>query len=263
MNLHHESPSKKQIACAFGRKAVSYEHFASVQKELLQLVSSRIEKKGLKGNWVDLGCGTGVLEKILSEKEERFRITGVDLSYNSLKVFKERSLLYTSQVQSDIEKLPFRPGSIDGAVICSVLQWLRDIPAFLKTLSGLLKNGSSMVFSIFTIDSFRELISVRRDYGLSFPVNLMDQQDFRKMLPESGFFLEEHVEYHAVKYFPDAMELLRSLSSIGSTIVSGRRLSRSELWEFCRLYEDKFKTSQGIPLTYNAMVGTSIKKENI
>lgn len=261
MNSPPSLPTKKKIAAAFGSKAGTYNQFASVQKELLQSVRSRIIKCQSPGMWADLGCGTGILEEMLLDKDQNLHITGVDLSRNSLSILTEKKITGTFPVQADIENLPFKKGCFTGAVICSVLQWLDSSIPVLKGISGLLTRDGKLVFSVFTDGCFKELMEIRRHFGLSVPVRLSSPDDFTEQLKECGFSILEYDDYHCVKYFPSAMDLLRSLSSTGSTAVNGRQMSRSELQKFCRYYEDNFSTLHGIPLTYQAMIGTSVKKE--
>ncbi|NLP02293.1 MAG: methyltransferase domain-containing protein [Fibrobacter sp.] len=261
MNLPPSLPTKKKIAAAFSSKAGTYNQFASVQKELLQSVRNRIIKCQLAEMWVDLGCGTGILEEMLLDKDQNFHITGVDLSRNSLSILTGKKIPGIFPVQADIEKLPLKKGCFTGAIVCSVLQWLDTSIPVLKGISGLLTRNGKLVFSVFTDGCFKELTEIRRHFGLSVPVRLSSPDNFSEQLRESGFTLLEYEIYHCVKYFPSAMDLLRSLSSTGSTAVNGRRMSRSELQRFCRYYEDIFSTPHGIPLTYQAMIGTSVKKE--
>jgi len=71
---------------------------------------------------MDIGCGSGCSGEILTDNGHIW--VGVDISPSMLKVAIER------EVDGDLflldmgQGLPFRPGSFDGAISISALQWL-------------------------------------------------------------------------------------------------------------------------------------------
>ncbi len=71
---------------------------------------------------LDLGCGSGLSGEVLSEQGHVW--VGLDISQAMLGVAVEREV-EGDLVYSDMgDGLPFRPGSFDGAVSISALQWL-------------------------------------------------------------------------------------------------------------------------------------------
>lgn len=76
---------------------------------------------------LDLGCGSGISSKCIEEFGHNW--IGVDISPAMINVAKERrkegELEDLQILQSDLgDGLPFRPGSFDGAISISALQWL-------------------------------------------------------------------------------------------------------------------------------------------
>lgn len=107
---------------------------------------------------LDVGCGSGLSGDVLSEAGHYW--VGFDVSKAMLNVAKER------QVDGDIilhdagQNLPFRPGSFDGCISVSALQWLcasnkkednpvRRLHTFFSSLYACLSRGSKAVFQFY------------------------------------------------------------------------------------------------------------------
>lgn len=76
---------------------------------------------------LDLGCGSGLSSQTIEELGHRW--IGVDISEAMISVAKEKKregdIEDLQVVQSDLGAgLPFKPGSFDGAISISALQWL-------------------------------------------------------------------------------------------------------------------------------------------
>lgn len=98
------------------------EHMTNRAIELLELK----EKDGPQ-LLLDLGCGSGLSSQCIEEFGHKW--VGVDISEAMINVAKERrndgDLEDLQIVQSDLgDGLPFKPGSFDGAISISALQWL-------------------------------------------------------------------------------------------------------------------------------------------
>lgn len=76
---------------------------------------------------LDLGCGSGLSSRVIEEYGHRW--IGVDISEAMINVAKHKKsdgdLDDLQIIQSDLgDGLPFKPGSFDGAISISALQWL-------------------------------------------------------------------------------------------------------------------------------------------
>lgn len=253
------TPEKKQIASAFGLKSISYDSSAVVQKELLSRLKILITDNS-NDLWADLGCGTGYLEQLISSSEFSFRILGIDIAFKSLNYFQSRQIADTIAVNADIENLPFKKNSIDGIIIASVIQWFTDPESVLRSISEILKKNGTLLFAAFVNDSFWELNQLKQDWGLKIPVHLPDCKKFLDFVKKSGFSIKETDVYESTIYFQSAFELLKSISAIGGTATSGKRLKRYSLMKFCDDYEKRYGSDKGIPITYKAVIGKAIKE---
>lgn len=110
---------------------------------------------------LDIGCGTGLSGEVLSELGHTW--VGVDVSPSMLSVAQEEGC-DGSLVVCDIgEGLPFRPGSFDGAISISTVQWLctafkkadnpkARIKRFFESLYACLRRGTRAVIQLYPED---------------------------------------------------------------------------------------------------------------
>lgn len=72
---------------------------------------------------LDVGCGSGLSGQVLDERGHYW--VGCDISKAMLDVASERECESGDLVHSDMgQGLPFRPGSFDGVISVSAIQWL-------------------------------------------------------------------------------------------------------------------------------------------
>ena len=71
---------------------------------------------------LDVGCGSGISGEVLSEHGHFF--VGMDISPHMLHVARERDCEGDLILQDVGQSFKFRPGSFDGAISISAIQWL-------------------------------------------------------------------------------------------------------------------------------------------
>ncbi|EIN07252.1 S-adenosyl-L-methionine-dependent methyltransferase, partial [Punctularia strigosozonata HHB-11173 SS5] len=120
---------------------------------------------------LDIGCGSGLSGEILDE--EGYIWTGVDISPSMLEVALEREVEGDLFLQDIGQGFGFRPGSFDGAISISVIQWLLNaetshptsspphrLTRFFTTLYSALRNPSRAVLQFYpTSDDQIQLIT--------------------------------------------------------------------------------------------------------
>ena len=74
---------------------------------------------------LDIGCGPGNVEAFLLEEERGYRITGIDLSNELLKIARERTPS-VNYVLGDIRELPFTAQEYDAVIASFCLPHLTD-----------------------------------------------------------------------------------------------------------------------------------------
>jgi 18S rRNA (guanine1575-N7)-methyltransferase len=119
---------------------------------------------------LDIGCGTALSGQVLEEAGHYW--VGMDISRHMLDIAANREL-DGDFVQSDMgEGVPFRPGTFDGAISISALQWLcnadtkeqvpqKRLKVFFESLYASLRSGTRAVFQFYPADSTQmEMITV-------------------------------------------------------------------------------------------------------
>jgi len=254
------TPAKSQIARAFGLKARFYDANAFIQKEMLSRLDFQLIQDSPDKIWADLGSGTGMSVELIRQKGICSQILGIDIAFESLRILKSKGLSNTFPILGDIEHLPLKNNSLDGAILTSVLQWFSSPFAVLKSISNLLKSKGILLFVTFTEGSFAELNFIKKESDLPIPVFLPDQNNICNLLKKAGFTILNTNMFESTLYFPTAFRLLKSLSVIGVTAVSGNRMSRRALFDFCKKFEENFQSDKGVPISYRALIGSARKE---
>ncbi|KAF8637352.1 hypothetical protein AX17_002851 [Amanita inopinata Kibby_2008] len=127
---------------------------------------------------LDIGCGSGLSGEILDEEGHIW--AGVDISPSMLEVALEREVEGDLFLQDVGQGFGFRPGSFDGAISISVLQWLLNadsthptsspphrLTRFFTTLHSALRNPSRAVFQFYpsSDDQIQLITSIAQKTG--------------------------------------------------------------------------------------------------
>jgi malonyl-CoA O-methyltransferase len=253
-------PSKKQIAAAFSVKAKGYRSAAFIQQQILGRLVPLVEaSNGLGLPWLDAGCGAGGLDIMLKERKSPVKLVRTDLSFGMLWLPNMSPTMLSPAVQSDIEALPFQSCVFGGVVASSVLQWLPRQDLGLAEIRRVLAPGSDMVFSVFLTGSFSQMFSLRQDRNLGIPLRLQSKDDFAGLMRKLGFSFLQLASFDEEYYFPSALDVMKYMSAIGSTAISGKRLMRKGIQTLCKDYEDRFTAVQGVPLSVRVGYGLAKK----
>ncbi|KAK3587591.1 hypothetical protein CHS0354_032791 [Potamilus streckersoni] len=118
---------------------------------------------------LDVGCGSGLSGECLTDQGHYW--IGIDISPHMLGVAQERDV-EGDLIQGDMgDGMPFRPGTFDGVISISALQWLcnadktyhhppRRLYKFFSTLYACMKRGARAVFQLYPENSSQlELIT--------------------------------------------------------------------------------------------------------
>jgi ubiquinone/menaquinone biosynthesis C-methylase UbiE len=254
------TPPKGRIARNFSLKALHYEANAHIQVKLLKRLVPLIAAcaSGQKP-WADLGCGSGVLQRLMAEARGPAPVFAcLDLALDAVRCVRNGPVGYA--VRGDMEALPFKPRSFEGAVTASVLQWLERPLTAIDRVSAILQDGGYWIFSIFVNDSFYELSETRKSLGLQVPVHCPASEEVTQAFTSKGFEVLEHELLQETVNFPDALSVLKNISATGAAVVPGKMLRRGDLAGFCEHYDRTFRTPEGVPLTWRALIGTARKR---
>jgi Methylase involved in ubiquinone/menaquinone biosynthesis len=253
-------PPRNRISLAFSKGARSYDQNARIQRRILENLSRKLPHKNLRGPWIDLGSGTGLLETMLTGAQKKVPIICIDLAQGPLKMLARQNNRPTIwPIQADIDHLPLKSGNFSVAIMSSVIQWLPDPAQSLLHTSSLLSRDGRLLFSYFCKGSFTELFAVRTEKGLPIPMELLSENSIRSLIEKSGLKIIELEMFTKKCYFISAWDILKNISAIGASAVAGPRLFKRQILLLCEEYERRFKTRRGVPISYTIALGLAKK----
>ncbi|MFR9604794.1 MAG: malonyl-ACP O-methyltransferase, partial [Rikenellaceae bacterium] len=198
---------------------------------------------------LEVGSGTGFLSReVLSHfAPSRFTINDITPQMEAFVPEVEG----VEFICADAESYPFE-GGYDLIVSSSAMQWFSAPEAFVQRMARALKPGGVLALSSFGMGNFKELTSL-----VGAAIDYHSADGYRAMFgPEFESLTIE--ESHLTLHFPTTRELLAHLKLTGvNGGLSREPLSITQLKRLVEEYDAKYRSSRGVPITYNPiyMVG--------
>lgn len=186
--------ARKNILCPkFPRSLFAFENrFLIVTSEIEKIIKNAKNKMSV----LDIGCGDGIYEKLLSrECLGKAMFTGVDFSQKQL----TRAAKYVNQtyrVDLDAEKLPVKNNSIDMVICSEVLEHLFFPEKTISEISHVLKPSGTLIITVPNVASLQTRLSLFFS-GFSPMVNFTKNR--------------EHIRFYSLV---DARQLIRNKFTI-------------------------------------------------
>jgi ubiquinone/menaquinone biosynthesis C-methylase UbiE len=171
--------------------------------------------------WLDVGCGTGVLSRWISDRKAV--VDGIDASPRMLEQAR-RSTPGVNLHLADAAQLPFADATFDGIVCSSVIEYLRDPAAALREAARVLRPDGNYVFSVPNRDSrLRKLLRLSHSVSgkpkwIRYSVHEFDAVALDTLLTERGFGI------NALTAFGPTIPILEQAASGSLLLVSAKKL---------------------------------------
>ncbi len=156
--------AKDYIRQRFSRAALSYDQFAHVQREAAGWLMAALSKE--PATILEIGCGTGNLTSLLTERFPAAQITALDFAETMVEQARnkvggsERICFHCVDAEAFIRSTTER---YDLVVSNATLQWFNDLPTTLRHIASLLTAQGMAALSLFGPGSFQELASAMRE----------------------------------------------------------------------------------------------------
>jgi malonyl-CoA O-methyltransferase len=248
----------------FSAAAETYENFAGVQNRvairLLELAQNEMPRGG-PSRILEIGCGTGVLTRLLLETFPASRLLALDLSPGMICAARKRianPLDTLGWVVGDAGDLPVH-SVFDAVFSSSVLHWADSPQAAMREIARSLNPGGVAALAVMTKGTLAELHAVRRRIA---PDNLpsadLPSPDLlRDAIGDAGLVIRKEAPVEILVTYPSAHSLLNALHDQGLTggrfSTSGRPLSRTQLRNLIAAYDRDYSGPEGVQATYRIL----------
>ena len=224
--MNSRPADKRGVAENFSSAAAAYESAAIAQSAIAANLVRRLPERGGIERIADLGCGTGVLAKLLFERYPAAAYSGLDMAPGMIAICRT-SFSGCGKADFRICDIEERDAVIPGCslVICScAVQWLHRPVETLAMWTGSLRPGGILACALLAEGSFCELADAyEKAAGRSFQgVRLWQAADSDSLLKAAdlkvincgGMKSGESV----VVQYSSAREALRSFKEIGALL---------------------------------------------
>ncbi|GAA4357993.1 malonyl-ACP O-methyltransferase BioC [Kangiella marina] len=258
--------SSSDIARSFSQAARSYDAAAFFQRIAGKRLFERLDYfKLAPKSIVDLGCGTGVFTRELSQRFPQAKVTGVDIAEGMIAWCKQQSQS-EDYLCADAMKLPFEDNSLDLIFSNLAIQWLEDLPQLFAELNRVLKPEGLLLFTTLGPDTLTELKQSFAAVDAYQHVNdFIDMHNVGDAMLHAKM-LDPVVDAEPVVISYDkAIELMRDLKDIGAHNVNSRRslglMSPRKLKAVEKAYKQFALGNGQLPATYELVYGQAFGSE--
>jgi len=208
---------KEKIKKHFSKSAPNYDRFSRMQRRLGLDILQKLKEIVPPRTILDLGSGTGFLAYKLAKKYPKAKVVALDIAPGMIKFAKEHRLCPNIIYKCiDVEKMSFKPHSLDLIVSNASLQWT-DLLKVSKKVKPLLKKEGRFIFTTFGPQTLVELKAAFRKLSKDNPVHTFPSLSLvKKILKQSGF-LSVGIKRKLVRQkVRNAQTLMQSLKGLGA-----------------------------------------------
>ncbi|MCM1355693.1 MAG: DUF452 family protein [Staphylococcus sp.] len=203
---------KGLVAQKFTRAEATYDDNALVQHRIAEKLCGLIPGGMSGGNYLEIGCGTGLATRLLISSLTPSRLTLWDLHIpealtKSLEADGHAVTALECDAETEIRQLPDE--SLDLIFSASTVQWFNSLPTFLRECSRKLRKGCVAVISTFGPETMREIRGLLPD-SIHYP----ELRTISAMIPAGCTLIHLSEEVHSLT-FPSPLEALRHAKLTG------------------------------------------------
>jgi malonyl-ACP O-methyltransferase BioC len=244
---------KSEVGNRFARAARRYDQFARHQAIAAQHLADRLPTDVAPRHILDLGCGTGLLTRHLVTRFPDATLTVVDLAPAMLESCRARCLRARDRtVASDAESYwPAEP--VDAVVSSCAVQWFHDPERWIDATHARLAPGGWLASAFPIAGTLREFAACAPRGTPLLP--MPSAATWRLRFARAPWRSLDTSEETVTLWYPSALDILRALHGIGATCAApgAAALGPNAIRRLASDYEDRFRTPEGVPCTYELM----------
>ena len=235
----------------FNNASENYLVYSNIQRHFAKNIVSHLKKLNIqKGEWIDLGSGTGLLADEIEKEFSTKKITRIDFSKKMLLQNKESSKKILWDLNNGL------PPSIRNCPLMTsnfCIHWLDNPEKIVRDWFTKLGSGGYLIISYPTKNSFPEWKHTCKvtniEYsGLTLPLS----KDIIKNFSSNELFFSD--KYLYVENFPDIYKLLRSIVNVGAQSTKCKRKKVYELKEMQKFWPKKETNSVNLTWEINIQI---------
>jgi malonyl-CoA O-methyltransferase len=256
---------------SFARAAATYDDAAVLQREVADRLLERLDYIKMRPlRILDLGCGTGYLTRLLSQRYPSAQIIGLDLALPMLRAAQRhtrvrlpfglgRRLSRCRYANADAEALPLSDTSFDLVVSNLTLQWC-DPDRVFRECRRVLRPAGLFLFTTFGPDTLKELRAAWRAVdGRVHVHDFIDMHDLGDALVRARFADPVMDVEHLMLTYSRVAGLLRDLKAIGAHNAAAARrqtlTGKHEFAQFEQAYEGFRRPDGLLPASHEVIFG--------
>jgi malonyl-ACP O-methyltransferase BioC len=268
-------PDHRAVARRFGAAAATYERRATIQwavaDSVADLAADHCPAGKVEGWILEIGCGTGLLTRRLSEQFPNASLVVTDVAAQMVEATRARIMGREQQhwVVADALRLPFT--SVFRMIVSSsTLHWIHPLQAVVARAATLLHPGGYFFAGLMLDGTLRELHALRREVAPEkIPRRRLPDEAFvRRTIGKAGLQLLRAKALTLKEHYVGAHDFLRIIHQQGLTggnVSHGDRLlTRSELQRLIAEYERRYADVQGgVYATYRVLFVAARKEARL
>ncbi|MBO6087342.1 malonyl-ACP O-methyltransferase BioC [bacterium] len=234
----------KLIKKQFEKSFETYDKNAVVQRVLAEKLSSQIAKIRVEyENILELGCGTGLLTKVLAKNlkfKNYFANDLVEKSEKYIKLIVPEAKFFLGNAQKIKTSQKF-----DLIISNAVFQWFENLDKVFEYFKPMLRKDGIFAFTTFAPDNYKEIAYLT---GLSLDYKSLGEV---KTVCSKYFDILYTEEYKQTLKFSTPLELLAHMKNTGVNSLTSKHWTIKEVKDFCDRCSDCYATPK---LTYSAII---------
>lgn len=232
--------NKDLIRQRFSRNIRTYNENAKIQKQMAQKLVTLLDNKSYD-NILEIGCGTGILTELVSQKLIYKRYIANDIV--------PECEYYISGINKDIQFIQSDMydyiNSVDEyydlIISNAAFQWIENFETFIKKLMASLKPNGILLFTTFGKENYREIYHV-----LGKTLHYYSVKELTELFKDYDRELDEEIRISA---FGTPLDVLKHIKYTGVNALHNEKWTKKDLKNFEAGYNNF--CSNRPTLTYN------------